>query len=105
MVVSFLLNAAVELTWFTTRSVYSFGRYMIYGHEKTEYEKLEHTVNTLISHQKETDDRINQLLDIIQKTKDNSSGESEPEIKESNNKLLMENEIKEPSNNIKDDTD
>lgn len=36
-----MLSTAVDLTRYTLKSVYSFGRYLVYGHEETESEKLD----------------------------------------------------------------
>ncbi len=41
MVISFILSTVIDLTGYTLKSVYSFGRYLVYGHEETSDEKLD----------------------------------------------------------------
>lgn len=41
MVISFVLSTATDLTVYTLKCIYSFGRYLVYGHEETEAEKLD----------------------------------------------------------------
>jgi hypothetical protein len=44
MVLSFLLNVAVDATVFTVKYAYSWGRYFVYGHEETTDEKLDRII-------------------------------------------------------------
>lgn len=41
MVFSFLLSSAIDITVFVVKQTYSWGRYLVYGHEETTEEKLE----------------------------------------------------------------
>lgn len=41
MVLLFLLSLAIDTTIFITKSTFSLGRYIIYGHEETSEEKIQ----------------------------------------------------------------
>ena len=47
MAVSFLLNLALETVIFTVKGVYSWGKYIVYGHEETTDEKLNKIIDRL----------------------------------------------------------